>query len=353
MVEEVVKGILYCQFHEADGPSIVSVMPSDMEMELSNLVSLRSITLLSGETGVIPKFPVIVPFPSVKMKGIIKYMQVKDESCRGGLRLTMVTLLFDDDYDAVFYKYMDYFNNIFNKTAEVITKIEESEEDKSQIDEELKRLRQSTEDLLIKLFGEEEDSMKAHEFPKKKEDDDDAKKYTYKVLVCGDPEVGKTSSVLRFTDSAFKRTYLPTIGVNVSEKKINLEESNLQIQFAIWDVAGQSKFQPMRKHFYAGAKGVMLMFDLTKQESFQNVKKWYQDINSNLKKKFLGLLIGNKDDLIDERKVSAEDIKILADELNLEYIQTSALSGHNVNEAFQEMGEKLAGLKKRKAYFIL
>ncbi len=353
MYEKAVKGIIYCQFHEADGPSIISVMPPDMSVVNKNLVSLKAITLLSGEKWQIPKSLVVIPYPSEKLKSVVKYLQIKDEERRGGFKLTMITMLFEEDLDAIFYKYMNNFENLFNEAATKIVELEESKAEKILIDEELESLRQKALDFLNELYQEEKESAKAEEFPEPVDEVAEAQKYNYKLLVCGDPEVGKTASVLRFTDEAFKRTYLPTIGVNVTDKRIRLKESNILITFAIWDIAGQSKFQPMRKHFYAGAQGVFFMFDLTNSESFQNVKKWYQDIKSNLQDEFIGVLIGNKRDLAEQRNVEQQAISMLSEELGLEYIETSALSGQNINEAFDNIGEKLVGFKKRKTFFIL
>ena len=161
----------------------------------------------------------------------------------------------------------------------------------------------------------------------------------------GDPRVGKTSTILRFTDQAFRGTYIPTMGVNLSEKQIQFEDDS--IEFILWDIAGQSKFQTTRKHFYRGAHGLLLVFDLTRPETFKSVGKWQLDIRRHLDMEIPGLIMANKNDLVDQRRVSIEEISKLADELGLEYFETSALTGENIDGAFYRLGDLI--LKKQKS----
>ncbi len=186
------------------------------------------------------------------------------------------------------------------------------------------------------------------EFPPQEEEDGEIKESRFKIVVLGDPQVGKTSTVLRFTDKTFRRTYIMTIGVNMSEKFIKIK--NNRIRFVIWDIAGQSKFQVMRRHFYEGAEGQLLIFDLTRPITFQNIRKWYKDIKLHTKNVLPGFILGNKSDLIEQRNVFGDEIIELADELGLEYIETSALTGKNVDKAFLKLGELLSeDLEKKRA----
>jgi small GTP-binding protein len=184
-------------------------------------------------------------------------------------------------------------------------------------------------------------------FPEKKEE---RVKYRFKIIVLGDPEVGKTSLVLRYTKNAFKRSYFPTIGVNISEK--TMRAYNSIVQFIVWDIAGQTKFQITRRPFYKGAQGVLLVFDQTNLESFYNLSNWYQDIlrerDEDRDLQMCGLILGNKSDLVDERKISKESAIKFAKELNFGYIETSALTGENVEQSFKTIAETLLkALKER------
>jgi Ras-related protein Rab-1A len=169
--------------------------------------------------------------------------------------------------------------------------------------------------------------------------------------VCGDPGVGKTSTILRFTDNAFNRRYIPTMGTNISDKLFIIGGS--AVELIIWDIAGQSKFETMRKHFYQGSEAIILIFDLTNPDSFESIRDWYRDITKYLPNasKIVGYVFGNKNDIVDERKVNNEDAIQLAKELNLNYVEISALTGHNVEFAFYKIAETLIKSKSKDGMF--
>ncbi|MFX1558504.1 MAG: GTP-binding protein, partial [Promethearchaeota archaeon] len=112
--------------------------------------------------------------------------------------------------------------------------------------------------------------------------------------------------------------------------------------------AGQSKFQLMRRHFYQGAEGILLIFDLTNPKSFESIRKWYEDIKNNLSdsREIVGCIFGNKVDLESERKIEKSQAKELARDLNLIYVETSALTGQNVENAFYQLAKALIDLHK-------
>ncbi|MFX1298289.1 MAG: Rab family GTPase, partial [Promethearchaeota archaeon] len=346
MEKDPIVGIIYSQFNEKLGPISVAWIPMDLSQDVRTLVSLKSINILVGEQGSVPEYLALIPFPSLNLKGIIKNIEITDRTRRGGTIDSSITLLFNELDDPIFYKYLNNFEEIFNETVTRIKKLEELKAKKKQIEEELKIFYDKITNILNELCDFELTCQEAEEFPKEKKELAEIQRFRYKIIVCGDPVVGKTSLVLRFTDIAFKRSYIPTIGTSISEKFVQIE--NIKIEFVIWDIAGQAKFRIMRKHFYVGADGLLLIFDLTRPETFKNIINWYEDIKSILNKELHGFILGNKSDLVDARKVSEKEIFDLANQLKLEYIETSALSGENVDKAFYKLGELLIAHAKIK-----
>jgi Ras-related protein Rab-1A len=174
------------------------------------------------------------------------------------------------------------------------------------------------------------------QFPKTQEQSKDAE-FAFKTIITGDPGVGKTSMILQFTDRAFRRSYIPTIGANITEKNIYLQ--NASFQMILWDLAGQSKFQKIRSLYYNGAQCVIIVFDLTNTESFENVKNWYSDVKSSFSNfnELEIVMCGNKCDLTEEIQISQENALNLANELNMGYLETSARVGKNIDKIFDDM----------------
>ncbi|TFG05488.1 MAG: GTP-binding protein [Promethearchaeota archaeon] len=162
--------------------------------------------------------------------------------------------------------------------------------------------------------------------------------FKWKVIVIGDPFVGKTTLMLRYTQKHFRELYIPTVGVQVSRKWVKIEDNICSLN--IWDIAGQQKFSNVRRLFYEGADAVIIVFDLTDKASFINSSNWYRDyFSSNTND--IGVLIGNKVDLEKNRAVLPEWGRILAEKMNLKYFETSAKSGIGVEEAFLFLGTNL------------
>jgi small GTP-binding protein len=332
MQKDLIKGIIYSQFDEKAGPIAKIWIPDELSLKIRNLISLKSINILAGETGAIPVSLAIIPFPSLNLKGVVKYMEIPDMTKRGKVVDSSLTLLFDEADDPIFYKYVKSFESVFKETATNLVREEVQKQDRNVILAELTRFQTNMVQILEEFREREVSVQPTTEFPETTVEDSKLRGFRYKIIVVGDPSVGKTSTVLRFTDNAFKRSYIPTIGVNISEKIVNYKDA--QIKFVLWDIAGQSKFQRMRSYFYKGADGQLLVFDLTNPESFNSVSKWKADITNCLALDLPGLILGNKNDLIDPRKITIDQIKNLAEELHLGYFETSALTGENVHEAF-------------------
>lgn len=338
MDKEIIKQFIFTDFDDISGPLPLIRFPENLPEKFGVNVSIKTITLLATEQGAIPKNLIIIPFPSLNAKGVIKFLKRKDPSRRGGYARSAITLLFEEMNDLIFYKYIQNLELPFDKAVDRIVSAISDEYDLEAVKEILLELQQDINQILNELKQEELNQESGEEFP---EFDEEVEDYSFKFIFCGDQTVGKTSLILRYTDNAFKRTYLPTIGVNITEKSAIAK--NAQAKLVLWDIAGQIKFDKMRKYFYQGADGVFLIFDLTNQESFENVRKWFNDITSslNIDGKVSGFMIGNKKDLTQERVIQSETAQQLADELGIHYFETSALTGENVEEAFDFMTERL------------
>jgi small GTP-binding protein len=162
------------------------------------------------------------------------------------------------------------------------------------------------------------------------------KEWTLKILLLGDMAVGKTSLINQYIERSFESDYRPTLGVNIISKDIEIKEANSLIRLIIWDIAGQDKYEKTRRAYYEGCAGALLVYDLTRYDSFLNIEsKWFNDIKKHVIKKTHFILIGNKVDLKDNRKVSFEEGLELANKINaINFLETSALSGENVEKAF-------------------
>ncbi len=161
----------------------------------------------------------------------------------------------------------------------------------------------------------------------------------YKVIVIGDPAVGKTSLLTKFAKNKFEEKYLPTVGVNIVKEQIELKDNNVTINLMFWDVAGQPQFYMLHRPYFNGADGMLLVFDITRSSTFSNINNWY---NSAVKYGLSGIpriLIGNKVDLKDERKIILPMAEHLSEKLSAPYFETSALTGETVKEMFQKIAE--------------
>ena len=174
----------------------------------------------------------------------------------------------------------------------------------------------------------------------------------YKILVLGDSTVGKTAFIVRFCEDKFDDDTLSTIGVDIKTKFIMRQEKKIQLQ--IWDTAGQERFRSIAKNSYKGADGIILMYDISKLETFKHIKSWINDIKNKIDKSLsqLGLLvIGNKCDIPEkERQVDEEHKKTLEDEHNLKVMEVSAKENTNINESMVILIDKMLelGLGRKK-----
>ena len=161
---------------------------------------------------------------------------------------------------------------------------------------------------------------------------------TCQLLVIGDTSVGKTSLITRYTNGTFKDEYLATVGLDYYSKEEIINNKTINIK--IWDTAGQERFKALTQSYFRNAEGVMLAYDVTKSESYDNLKDWIASIKKNLEGKniFLPLIIvGNKIDMEESREVDKETAEKFATENNYKYFETSAKTGEGVDEAVRNL----------------
>jgi Ras-related protein Rab-11A len=173
-----------------------------------------------------------------------------------------------------------------------------------------------------------------------------------KLVLAGDGAVGKTALRERFLGKGFSSSYLMTIGADFASKDALLPNGKL-VKYQIWDLAGQQEFEGVRSTYYEGCSGSLMVFDLTRPLSFENIPKWIAELWKNSGKGPVPIiLLGNKYDLVEQvpNPVTQEAVDQLLDQLNAKtakygfsvpYFHTSALTGLNVEEAFAKLGEQV------------
>jgi small GTP-binding protein len=164
--------------------------------------------------------------------------------------------------------------------------------------------------------------------------------FKFKFIIIGDHEVGKTSIVRRFVEKRFQVDYRTTIGLNIISHKF--EAFGNEVSVALWDIGAQEYFRRYRKTYYNGVQAAFIVFDLTNKRSFENVKNWFNELIEFIENKDLPIIIvGNKYDLFNDRVVDNQEGIDLSRELteknrtNIVYIETSALTGENIEDAFR------------------
>ncbi|KAL5971691.1 Ras-related protein ORAB-1 [Taenia solium] len=163
--------------------------------------------------------------------------------------------------------------------------------------------------------------------------------YIFKLLLVGDSGVGKSCLLLRFADDTFYDNFSSTIGVDFKIRSVDLDGHHIKLQ--IWDTAGQERFRTMTVAYYRGAHGIIVVYDVTSDESFRNLELWMEEIKRHARSDVIKILVGNKSDLEDRRKVTYEQGAEFANLHGLHFFETSAKSSSRVEEAFFSMAEQL------------
>lgn len=163
--------------------------------------------------------------------------------------------------------------------------------------------------------------------------------YLFKLLLIGDSGVGKSCLLLRFADHTYTESYISTIGVDFKIRTIDLDGKTIKLQ--IWDTAGQERFRTITSSYYRGAHGIIVVYDVTDMESFNNVKQWLAEIERYACEGVNKLLVGNKCDLVQKKVVDYEMAKAFADSLDIPFLETSAKNATNVEKAFLTMAAEI------------
>ena len=168
---------------------------------------------------------------------------------------------------------------------------------------------------------------------------EEPREYVFKIVILGDSAVGKTSLINQFVENAFEEDYKPTLGANIIRKDVLLDDLNTKVRLIVWDLAGQEKYNVVRSLYYQGCVGALLVYDITRMKTFNNIEaKWLDDFKKYVKREGVYLLIGNKSDLISQRMISNEEGSNLGEIINAsKFIETSAKFGENVDNAFKSL----------------
>lgn len=172
--------------------------------------------------------------------------------------------------------------------------------------------------------------------------------YLFKLLIIGDAGVGKSALLLRFADHTFTSAYINTIGVDFKIRTVDFDGQKIKLQ--IWDTAGQERFRTITATYYRGTHGVIVVYDVTDRDSFENVRRWMAEIDNNCdtsQNSVNRVLVGNKIDMVNEIVVSKEEADSYAAGLNVEHFLTSAKSNNHVDEMFTTITKMALNSRKR------
>ncbi|MHA1376945.1 MAG: Rab family GTPase [Candidatus Helarchaeota archaeon] len=326
---EDIVGVLYSGFGEF-GPEPVACYP-EIDKELKQIVALKSIALLSAEQGSVPTRVASFPFATHGLNSIILFFELPDSAARGSRRDCSLTVLYKDSYIPIFYGNISIFEAKLKKAAKDI------------IISYIKGFS-PTLDFFKNLYLDIKQTAKDFEKKRqvaisKKEEQPIVK--NFKIVCIGDIAVGKTSLINRYIDNIFSDFYKQTAGIEIKMKDIQIGRD--LVRLLLYDIAGQQKFESLNPTFFTGADAVMILYDITNRETFSfGSTKWYKDFlkysPKNLK---VGILIGNKIDLSNQRNIKTEWGIELAKKMQFGFVELSAKTGENVNETFSIIARKL------------
>merc|ERR1712003_321713 len=161
--------------------------------------------------------------------------------------------------------------------------------------------------------------------------------FLFKYIIIGDTGVGKSCLLLQFTDKRFQPVHDLTIGVEFGARMINIDGKQIKLQ--IWDTAGQESFRSITRSYYRGAAGALLVYDISRRDTFKHLSRWLEEARQHSQSNMVIMLIGNKNDLEHRRQVTYEEGKAFAEANGLIFLETSAKTAHNVEQAFLKTAE--------------
>lgn len=162
--------------------------------------------------------------------------------------------------------------------------------------------------------------------------------YLFKILLIGNPSVGKSSIFGQYVDNNYYDLGVSTLGLDFKIKTIKIDNKYIKLQ--IWDTGGQERFKPITRSYYRGSHGIIIVFDITNRNSFDNIRNWIYEIN-NHSENTCNILVGNKIDLNDKREITYKEAKEFADMYDLKYIEVSASNNINIDNIFDFLSKEL------------
>ncbi|GJP37996.1 hypothetical protein CLOM_g15059 [Closterium sp. NIES-68] len=171
--------------------------------------------------------------------------------------------------------------------------------------------------------------------------------YLFKVVLIGDSGVGKSNLLSRFTRNEFCLESKSTIGVEFATRSIQVDGKTIKAQ--IWDTAGQERYRAITSAYYRGAVGCLLVYDITKHVTYENVERWLKELRDHADSNIVIMLVGNKSDLRHLRAVTTEDAHSFAEKEGISFIETSALESTNVENAFHKILTEIYRIVSKKA----